>query len=107
MTPKHFLEIVKRGLPHCDVMQFVPKQLACRVQYGGQLFDITGGQLDGFPIFVVTTPECHLDENTNAVLERLDSVAEEVTAMLRPWEDTAELMRRLRELAEEEDDDGA
>jgi hypothetical protein len=108
MTPKHFLEIIKRGLPHCEVLQFVPANLVCRVKYGGRLYDISGGQIDGFPIFVVTTPEQWMDETTNAVLERLDSIAEEVTTEPRPWQDTAELLRRLRELAEEgEDDDPA
>jgi len=105
MTPKHLLEIIKRGLPHCEVLQFVPANLVCRVQYGGRLYDISGGQIDGFPIFVVTTPEQWMDETTNAVLERLDSMAEEVATEPRPWQDTAELLRRLRELAEEGGDD--
>jgi hypothetical protein len=40
---------------------------------------------------------------TNAVLERLDSIADEAVQRPAPWADTSELMRRLRELTEDDD----
>lgn len=109
MTPKHFLEIVKHGLPGSRVLQFVPSQLVARVQYGGQLFDVSGGELDGFPLWLVTTPETQLNEYTSAVMERLDSMSEELSPNSRTWdlEDVPGLIERLRELSDEEDDDGA
>jgi hypothetical protein len=67
------------------------------------VFDISGGVLDGFPCFVVMTPEQWMNKSTNAVLERLDSIADEAVQRPAPWADTSELMRRLRELTEDDD----
>jgi hypothetical protein len=105
MTPAQFIYAVKHGLPHCELMQIDIDCLFCRVRYGGQVFDVSGGVLDGFPCFVVMTPEQWMNAATSAVLERLDSIADEAVQRPAPWADTSELMRRLRELSE--GDDGA
>jgi hypothetical protein len=105
MTPAQFIWSVKHGLPSCELMQIDIDCLYCRVRYGGQVFDISGGVLDGFPCFVVMTPEQWMNKSTNAVLERLDSIADEAVQRPAPWADTSELMRRLRELTEDDDAD--
>ena len=105
MTPAQFIYAVKHGLPHCELMQIDINCLFARVRYGGQVFDVTSGMLDGFPVFMVTTPEQWMNVMTNEVLKRLDSIADEAVERPAPWQDTAELLRRLRELAEEGGDD--
>ena len=106
MTAAQFIWAIKHGLPHCELMQIDVDCLFCRVRYGRQVFDISGGVLDGFPCFVVMTPEQWMNKSTNAVLERLDSIADEAVQR-RTWNswDTSELIRKLRELREEEDGD--
>lgn len=106
MTPKTFLEIIEHGLPGSTVTQFVPAQLVARIEYGGGIFDISGGELNGFPLWLVTSPDDLFNEQTNAVMERLDSISEEYTPMRRTWDldDVPGLIARLRELAEEDDD---
>ena len=103
MTPAQFIYAVKHGLPHCELMQIDIDCLFCRVRYGGQVFDVTSGMFDGFPVFWVTTSEQWMNAATNAVLERLDSIADEAVQRPAPWADTSELMRRLRELSEDDD----
>jgi hypothetical protein len=105
MTPAQFIWSVKHGLPSCEMMQIDIDCLYCRVRYGGQVFDISCGVLDGFPFYLVTTSEQWMNAATNAVLERLDSIADEAVQRPAPWADTSELMRRLRELIEEGGED--
>lgn len=105
MTDVQFITIIKHALPGCWIEQLHLEQQVCRVRYGGQLFDISGGQLDGWPLFLVTTPCCQLNDATSKVLTMLDSVSEEFVCEEKPWADTDELIRRLRELHEDLGDD--
>lgn len=107
MTPRLFLEIIEHGLPGSVVTQFIPSQLVARVEYGGGVFDVSGGELDGFPIWLVTTPEVHLNEQTNAVMEKLDSMSDELSPNSRTWElgDAPWLIKRMRELLQEDCDE--
>tara|TARA_R110000868_G_scaffold290945_5_gene551182 strand:+ start:2716 stop:3042 length:327 start_codon:yes stop_codon:yes gene_type:complete len=99
-----FVQIIRHALPGCWIEQLQIKQQVCRVRWGGQVFDISGGMLDGWPLFLVTTPTYTLNDATGKVLEMLDSMSEEFASEPKPWADTDELIRRLRELQEEEDD---
>jgi hypothetical protein len=100
-----FVEIIRHGLPGCDIEQLNLQTLAARVRYGGQRFDISGGMLDGYPLWLVTTPFFTVNDATGHVLTRLDSMTEELIKDEKPWADTDEMIRRLRELAEEVNDD--
>lgn len=105
MTPNVFLEIIKHGLPGCKFQQVYVDQLICRVKYGGHLFDIQGGNLDGYPLWLVTTPEFHLNKATNEVLCRLDSMTEEYLEQEKPWGSVDALIKRLQEMREDLADD--
>jgi hypothetical protein len=107
MNDLQFVQIIRHALPGCWIEQLQLEQQVCRVNWAGQKFDISGGTLDGFPLWLVTTPTYMLDESTSKVLQMLDSVSEEFTCEPKPWADTDELIRRLRELQNEEDDDDA
>jgi hypothetical protein len=100
MTAAQFLSIVKHGLPGCRFEQIYIEQMVCRVIYGGQRFDISSGILDGYPLFVVTSPEGTFNDATGAVLSRLDSIAEEFIEQEKPWADYKTLLERLREISE-------
>lgn len=104
MNSVQFLKIIRHALPGCWIEQLELKQQVCRVRWGGQLFDISGVMLDGFPLWLVTSPSYTLNESTSKVLEMLDSMSEEFASEPKPWADADELIRRLRELQEEEDD---
>lgn len=104
MNSVQFVQIIRHALPGCWIEQLQIKQQVCRVRWGGQVFDISGGMLDGWPLFLVTTPTYTLNDATGKVLEMLDSMSEEFASEPKPWADTDELIRRLRELQEEEDD---
>lgn len=104
MNSVQFVQIIRHALPGCWIEQLELKQQVCRVRWGGQLFDISGGMLDGFPLWLVTTPTYTLNDATSKVLEMLDSMSEEFASEPKPWADADELIRRLRELQEEEDD---
>jgi len=105
MTDVQFLTIIKHALPGCEIQQIHLEQQVCRVQWAGQVFDISGGTLDGFPLWLVTTPTYTLNDATGKVLTMLDSVSEEFVCEEKPWADTDELIRRLRELHEDMGDD--
>ena len=105
MNSIQFVEIIRHALPGCDIEQLHIEQQVCRVKWAGDVFDISGGTLDGFPLWLVTTPCYQLNDATGKVLTMLDSMAEEFAAEPKPWADTDELIRRLRELAEEVNDD--
>lgn len=100
-----FVQIIRAALPGCWIEQLNIGQQVCRVIYGGQRFDISGGTLDGYPLWVVTTPEYTLNDATGKVLQMLDSMSEEFTDEVKPWATNEELIRRLRELGEELGDD--
>ena len=104
MNSVQFVQIIRHALPGCWIEQLELKQHVCRVRWGGQVFDISGGMLDGFPLWLVTTPTYTLNDATGKVLEMLDSMSEEFASEPKPWADADELIRRLRELQEEEDD---
>jgi len=107
MNGMQFIQIIRHGLPGCTIMNLLLDQQTCRVKWGGEVFDISGGTLDGFPLWLVTTPYGHLNDATGKVLEMLDSMSDEYVTG-KPWADTDELIRRLRELQDEgEDDDPA
>jgi hypothetical protein len=99
-----FVQIIRHALPGCWIEQLELKQQVCRVRWGGQLFDISGGMLDGFPLWLVTSPSYTLNDATGKVLEMLDSMSDEYVTG-KPWADTDELIRRLRELQDEGGDD--
>jgi len=105
MTDVQFITIIKHALPGCEIQQIHLEQQVCRVQWAGQQFDISGGTLDSWPLFLVTTPECTLNDSTGKVLEMLDSMADEFSNNVKPWATTEELIRRLRELHEDLGDD--
>jgi hypothetical protein len=96
-----FVQLIRHALPGCWIEQLEPKQQVCRVRWGGQVFDISGGMLDGFPLWLVTTPTYTLNDATGKVLEMLDSMSEEFATEPKPWADADELIRRLRELRDE------
>lgn len=104
MNNVQFVRIIKHALPGCWIEQLHLEQQVCRVKWAGEVFDISGGTLDGFPLWLVTTPCYMLNDATGKVLEMLDSMSDEYVTG-KPWADTDELIRRLRELAEEVDDD--
>jgi len=107
MNGVQFIQIIRHGLPGCTITKLLLDQQTCRVKWTGEVFDISGGTLDGFPLWLVTTPYGHLNDATGKVLEMLDSMSDEYVTG-KPWADTDELIRRLRELQEEEDEsDGA
>jgi len=105
VTPVLFLYLIEHGLPGSSVTNFRPAQLSARVEYGGQFFEVTGGELDGFPLWLVTHPDATFSRDTNAVLERLDSFSDEVCDTARSWnlEDSAGLIARLKKLSQEGD----
>ncbi len=105
MTDVQFITIIKHALPGCEIQQIHLEQQVCRVRWGGQHFDISGGTLDGFPLWLVTTPCYQLNDATSKVLTMLDSVSEEFVCEEKPWADTDELIRRLRELQGGDGDD--
>jgi hypothetical protein len=107
MTPALFLYLIEHGLPGSSVTNFRPAQLSARVEYGGQFFEVSGGECDGFPLWLVTHPDGTLSRVTNSVIERLDSISEETSVNSRTWElwESPSLMARLRELAKEDGDD--
>lgn len=100
MNSIKFVQIIRAALPGSVIEQLHLEQQVCRVRYGGQVFDISGGELDGFPLWLVTTPEFVINDATGKVLDMLDSISEEFTDDVRPWATTEELIRRLRELHE-------
>jgi len=107
MNGIQFIQIIRHGLPGCTITKLLLDQQTCRVKWAGDVFDISGGTLDGFPLWLVTTPCGHLNDATGKVLEMLDSMSDEYVTG-KPWADTDELIRRLRELQDEgEDDDPA
>jgi len=107
MNVIQFIQIIRHGLPGCTITKLLLDQQTCRVKWAGDVFDISGGTLDGFPLWLVTTPCGHLNDATGKVLEMLDSMSDEYVTG-KPWADTDELIRRLRELQDEgEDDDPA
>ena len=105
MNSIEFVQIIRHGLPGCHIEQLNLGQQVCRVRWAGKLFDISGGMLDGYPLWLVTTPCCQLNDATGKVLTMLDSMSEEFAKEPKPWADTDELIRRLRELQDEGDDD--
>ena len=105
MNNVQFVRIIKHALPGCWIEQLHLEQQVCRVRWAGQVFDISGGTLDGFPLWLVTTPCYQLNDATSKVLTMLDSVSEEFVCEEKPWADTDELIRRLRELQEDLGDD--
>jgi len=104
MNGVQFIQIIRHGLPGCTITKLLLDQQTCRVKWGGEVFDISGGTLDGFPLWLVTTPCGHLNDATGKVLEMLDSMSDEFVTG-KPWADTDELIRRLRELQDEGGDD--
>ena len=104
MNGIQFIQIIRHGLPGCTITKLLLDQQTCRVKWGGEVFDISGGTLDGFPLWLVTTPYGHLNDATGKVLEMLDSMSDEFVTG-KPWADTDELIRRLRELQDEGGDD--
>jgi hypothetical protein len=107
MNGIQFIQIIRHGLPGCTITKLLLDEQTCRVKWAGDVFDISGGTLDGFPLWLVTTPYGHLNDATGKVLEMLDSMSDEYVTG-KPWADTDELIRRLRELQDEgEDDDPA
>jgi hypothetical protein len=104
MNGVQFIQIIRHGLPGCYIVLLYLDQQTCRVKWGGEVFDISGGTLDGFPLWLVTTPYGHLNHATGKVLEMLDSMSDEYVTG-KPWADTDELIRRLRELQDEGGDD--
>lgn len=105
MNGIQFVQMIRHGLPGCVIEQLSLDNLACRVRYGGQTFDISGGVLDGFPLWLVTTPHFQLNDATGHVLSRLDSISEEFVTEPKPWPDYDGLIKRLREIAEEDGDE--
>ena len=107
MNSVQFVQIIRHALPGCHFEQLHIEQQTCRVKWAGEVFDISGGTLDGFPLWLVTTPCYQLNDATGKVLEMLASMSDEYVTG-KPWADTDELIRRLRELQDEgEDDDPA
>ena len=104
MNSIKFVQIVRAALPGSVIEQLHLEQQVCRVRYGGQVFDISGGELDSWPLWMVTTPCCELNDSTGKVLAMLDSMSDEFMDEVRPWATTEELIRRLRELQQEDDD---
>ena len=104
MNGIQFIQIIRHGLPGCTITKLLLDQQTCRVKWAGDVFDISGGTLDGFPLWLVTTPCGHLNDATGKVLEMLDSMSDEYVTG-KPWADTDELIRRLRELQDEGEDD--
>jgi hypothetical protein len=104
MNGVQFIQIIRHGLPGCTITKLLLDQQTCRVKWAGEVFDISGGTLDGFPLWLVTTPYGHLNDSTGKVLEMLDSMSDEYVTG-KPWADTDELIRRLRELQDEGEDD--
>lgn len=105
MNSIQFVQIIRHALPGCHFEQLHIEQQACRVKWAGEVFDISGGTLDGFPLWLVTTPCYVLNDATGKVLTMLDSMSDEFVRATKPWADTDELIRRLRELQDEGGDD--
>ena len=101
MNAIQFVSIIRHGLPGCHFEQIKLRRLVARVRWAGQQFDISGGMLDGFPLWLVTTPCYTLNDATGKVLTMLDSMSDEWTREQRPWADVDEMIKRLRELGEE------
>lgn len=105
MNAIQFVQIIRHGLPGCCIEELNLKTLAARVRYGGQRFDVSGGMLDGYPLWLVTTPHYTVNDATGKVLTMLDAMTDEMINDERPWKDTEDMIRRLRELAEEIEND--
>jgi hypothetical protein len=104
VTPQQFLEVIKFGLPGVEVLDFDHDAMCASVCWCGECFDIAATTLDSHPVLLVTTPAWEINEKTGKVLSLLDDMMTEVVGQ-RPWVDAKELLRRLRELAEEGEDD--
>lgn len=105
ITAQQFLETIRHGLPGCEIDMFDSAAMCASVIWCGETFDISADEVDGFPVFLVTTGAWELNERTAKVLDCLDSVLPEVLQSRRPWPDYRSLLRRLRELADEGGDD--
>ena len=105
ITAQQFLETIRHGLPGCEIDMFDSAAMCASVIWCGETFDISADEVDGFPVFLVTTGAWELNERTAKVLGCLDSVLPEVLQSRRPWPDYRSLLRRLRELADEGGDD--
>jgi hypothetical protein len=105
MTPVQFLEMLRFGIPGYQIQAFSPECLSAKVKWCGEMMEVTAIDVDAYPVLIVTTPDLRLTERTTAVLGLLDSVLPEVMQRPSPWPDCQSLVERIRELAEEEDDD--
>lgn len=107
MTPTQMLEVIGRGLPGARLVEWYEQAMACRVMWTGHTLDISVCGIDGYPVFLVTTPGFQMNDVTAKALECLDSVVPEVVERRAPWPDIDAMIARLRELSEGDDDDGA
>lgn len=108
MSELLMLEIIRRALPGCQLYSFDDPSKTCRLIWAGQWFDITMCGVDDYPVWLVTDDNMAFNAHTAKALAMLDSVTEEIWIVGKPWVEVEQLIRRLRELQEEEDDnDGA
>lgn len=105
ISAQQFLETIRLGLPKCEIDMFDAGAMCASVIWYGETFDISADQVDGFPVFLVTSGAWELNEKTSKVLACLDSVLGEVYGDQRPWADYKALIRRLRELRDQGDGD--
>lgn len=106
MDGMQLLEVIKRGLPHSQLILWDEATTTARIYWHGML-DVSEMEIDGYPVLLVTGPNLEMNWRTDKALQLLDSVIEEVVGRPSPWADMDSLLERLKERKDEEDADDA
>lgn len=106
MEGVQLLEVIKRGLPHSQLVCWDSATATARIYWHG-LMDVSEMEIDGYPVLLVTTPDLEMNWRTDKALQLLDSVIEEVIGRPSPWPDVDALLERLHEKEDDDDADGA
>ena len=104
MDGLQLLEVIKRGLPHSQLICWDESTATARI-YWYLILDISEMSVDGYPVLLVTGPNMEMDWRTNKALTLLDDVVPEVVGKPAPWADMDALMERLHEMKDEEEND--
>lgn len=102
MDGLQLLEVIKRGLPHSQLVCWDSGTNTARIYWHG-LMEVSEMEVDGYPVLLVTGPNLEMNWRTDKALQLLDSVIEEVVGKPAPWADMDALMERLHEMKDEEE----
>jgi hypothetical protein len=106
MDGLQLLEVIKRGLPHCQLVKWDEATATARIYWHG-ILDVSEISVDGYPVLLVTGPNMEMNWQTDKALQLLDDVVPEVIGRPSPWPDVEALLERLHEMEDDDDADGA